>query len=41
VWLISVSCFRRSDGRGEFGHIELVGGDEVMRMLTAPELASG
>jgi hypothetical protein len=30
AWLIAVSCFQMGEGRGEFGRIELVDGDEVV-----------
>jgi hypothetical protein len=40
AWLIAVSCFQRGEGLGEFGRIELVDGDEVVRVLRAPEPAS-
>ncbi len=33
AWLIAVSCFQMGEGRGEFGRIELVDGDEVIRVL--------
>jgi hypothetical protein len=33
AWLISVSTFQRGEGRGEFGRIELVDGDRVVRVL--------
>jgi hypothetical protein len=33
AWLISVAVFQRGEGRGEFGRIELVDGDEVVRVL--------
>jgi hypothetical protein len=36
AWLISVSCFQMGEGRGEFGRIELVDGDDVIRVLPAP-----
>lgn len=40
AWLIAVSCFQMGEGRGEFGRIELVDGDEVIRVLGAPGPAS-
>jgi hypothetical protein len=40
AWLIAVSCFQMGEGRGEFGRMELVDGDEVIRVLGAPEPAS-
>jgi DUF3047 family protein len=40
AWLIAVSCFQMGEGRGEFGRIELVDGDAVIRVLGAPEPAS-
>ncbi len=33
AWLISVSLFQRGEGRGEFGRIELVDGDQTTRVL--------
>lgn len=33
AWLISVSAFQRGEGHGEFGRIELVDGDETVRVL--------
>ena len=33
AWLISVGFFQRGEGRGEFGRIELVDGDETVRIL--------
>jgi hypothetical protein len=33
AWLISVSFLQGSEGRGEFGRIELVDGNETVRML--------
>lgn len=37
AWLICVSCFQMGEGRGEFGRIELVDGDKVIRVLDTPE----
>ncbi|MEA2124902.1 MAG: hypothetical protein QOI80_1684 [Solirubrobacteraceae bacterium] len=39
AWLIAVSCFQMGEGRGEFGRIELVDGDAIIRVLGAPEPA--
>jgi Protein of unknown function (DUF3047) len=33
AWLIAVSFFQRGEGRGEFGRIELVDGDQCIRVL--------
>jgi hypothetical protein len=33
AWLISVAFFQGGEGRGEFGRIELVDGDQVVRVL--------
>ncbi len=33
AWLISVAFFQRGEGRGEFGRIELVDGDETVHVL--------
>lgn len=33
AWLISLSVFQGGDARGEFGRIELVDGDHVVRAL--------
>jgi hypothetical protein len=33
AWLIAVSFFQRGEGRGEFGPIELVDGDQTIRVL--------
>jgi hypothetical protein len=33
TWLIAVSFPPRGEGRGEFGRIELVDGDETVRVL--------
>jgi len=33
AWLIAVSCFQMGEGRGEFAAIELVDGDDVVRVL--------
>jgi hypothetical protein len=33
AWLIAVSCFQMGEGRGEFGRIEMVDGDQVIPVL--------
>ena len=33
AWLIAVSLFQAGEGRGEFGRIELVDGDNIVRVL--------
>jgi hypothetical protein len=33
AWLIAVSLFQRGEGRGEFGRIDLVDGDQTIRVL--------
>jgi hypothetical protein len=37
AWLIAVSCFQMGEGRGEFGPIELVDADQVIRVLGAQD----
>lgn len=36
AWLLAVSCFQQGEGRGEFGRLELVDGDTVIRVLGGP-----
>jgi DUF3047 family protein len=40
AWLISVGCFQMGEGRGEFGRIELVDGDEVVAVGSRVERTS-